>query len=217
MTAQSGNTLTLAGSGNYDIADNWGYFIQNHPATLDQRGEWYYNPANKTIRLYDDQTNPNSQSVTATAFNEGINLSSASFVTVRNLKITQTLATGLLATNSSNLTVSNVDITLSGEDALRVQGSGQQLVLENSLIEDANNNGVDIATYQNVTFRGNTIRRIGLVPGRGKSGDGTYLGFQSASTANTLIENNVLDNIGYNALTSRPEPPFSATRSVTSA
>ncbi|GAB3786441.1 hypothetical protein GCM10028818_49850 [Spirosoma horti] len=200
ITGQSGNTFTLISAGNYDLADNWGYFIQNHPATLDQRGEWYYNPANKTIRLYDDQTNPNSQSVTATVFNEGVSISSASFVRVRNLKITQTGATGLLATNSSNLTISNVDITLSGEDALRVQGSGQQLVLENNLIEDANNNGVDIATYQNVTFRGNTIRRIGLVPGRGKSGDGMYVGFQSASTANTLIENNVLDNIGYNAL-----------------
>ena len=200
ITGQSGNTLTLVGSGNYDITDNWGYFIQNHPATLDQRGEWYYNPAAKTIRLYDDQANPNSQSITATAFSEGVSISSASFVTVRNLKITQTVATGLLATNSSNLTISNVDITLSGEDALRVQGNGQQLLLENNLIEDANNNGVDIGTYQNVTFRGNTIRRIGLMPGRGKSGDGTYVGFQSASTANTLIENNVLENIGYNAL-----------------
>ncbi|AKD56212.1 glycoside hydrolase [Spirosoma radiotolerans] len=200
ITAQSGNTLTLAGSGNYDIADNWGYFIQNHPATLDQRGEWYYNPTKKTIQLYDDQTNPNGQLITATAFNEGISVSSASFVTIRNLKITQTLATGLSVTNSSNLTISNIDITQSGEDALRVQGSGQQLLLENNLIEDANNNGVDIGSYQNVTFRGNTLRRIGLIPGRGKSGDGTYVGFQSASTANTLIENNVIDNIGYNAL-----------------
>ncbi|GAB3805623.1 hypothetical protein GCM10028819_39220 [Spirosoma humi] len=200
ITAQSGNTLTLVGSGNYDITDKWGYFIQNHPATLDQRGEWYYNPATKTIRLYDDQANPNSQSITATAFREGVSVSSASFVTVRNLKITQTLETGLLVTNSSNLTISNVDITLSGEDALRVQGTGKQLLLENNLIEDANNNGIDIAGYQNVTVRGNTLRRIGLIPGRGKSGDGTYVGFQSASTANTLIENNVLDNIGYNAL-----------------
>lgn len=200
ITAQSGNTLTLAGSGNYDIADNWGYFIQNHRSTLDQRGEWFYNPTTKTILLYDDQANPSNQSVTATAYSEGISISSASFVTVRNLKITQTLATGLLVTNSSNLTISNVDITQSGEDALRIQGTGQQLLLENNLIEDANNNGVDIAAYQNVTFRGNSLRRIGVIPGRGKSGDGTYVGFQSASTANTLIENNVLDNIGYNAL-----------------
>lgn len=200
ITSQSGNTLTLVSSGTYDITDNWGYFIQNHRSTLDQRGEWFYNPATKTIFLYDDQTNPNSQSVAATVFSEGTSVSSASFITIRNLKITQTLATGLLATNSSNLTVSNVDITQSGEDALCIQGAGQQLLLENNLIEDANNNGVVIAAYQNVTFRGNTLRRVGLIPGLGKSGDGTYVGFQSASTANTLIENNVLDNIGYNAL-----------------
>ncbi len=200
ITGQNGNTLTLVEAGNYDIANNWGYFIQNHPATLDQTGEWYYNPANKTILLYDSQANPNNQVITATAFSEGINLSAVSYVTIRNLKITQTLANGLLATNSSNLILSNTDITQSGEDGITIKGSGQQLLVENNLIEDANNNGVAIETYQNVTFRGNTIRRVGLLPGQGKSGDGSYVGFQSASTANTLIENNVLDNIGYNAL-----------------
>ena len=200
ITGQTGNTLTIVGGGNYDISDNWGYFIQNHPATLDQTGEWYYNPTNKTIQLYDSQANPNSQVITATTFSEGINLSSVSYITIRNLQVTQTLATGLLATNSSNIAISNTDITQSGEDGISIKGNGQQMLFENNLIEEANNNGVAIETYQNITFRGNTIRRIGLIPGRGKSGDGTYVGFQSASTANTLIENNVLENIGYNAL-----------------
>ncbi len=200
ITGQSGNTLTLNGSGSYDVSDNWGYFIQNHPATLDQRGEWYYNPANKTIQLYDNQSSPNSQAITVTANNEAVNLSDLSFVSVRNLQLTQTLSTGLLITNSSNVVIANNDITQSGEDGISIQGNGNQVLLESNLIENANNNGVTIATYQNVTFRGNTIRAIGLIPGRGKSGDGTYVGFQSACTANTLIENNILDNIGYNAL-----------------
>lgn len=200
ITGQTGNTLNLAGSGNYDISDNWGYFIQNHPATLDQPGEWYYDPTTKTILLYDSQTNPNDQVHTATVFAEAVRLSGVSFVNIRNLHITQTLATGLLADDGSNLVFADNDITQSGEDGITIRGNGSQIVLENNLIENINNNGVGIAAYQNVTVRGNIIRRIGLTAGRGKSGDGTYVGFQSASTANTLIENNVFDNIGYNAL-----------------
>ena len=200
ITGQVDKTFTLASSGSYDISDNWGYFIQNHPATLDQTGEWYYNPANKKIQLYDSQSNPNSQAITATVFTEGVNLSTVSYVTVRNLQITQTLSTGLSIINSSNLTISNNDIVQSGEDGILIQGNGNQILMDNNLIENANNNGVAISTYQNVTFRNNTIRYVGIVPGRGKSGDGTYVGFQSACTANTLIENNVLDNIGYVAL-----------------
>ena len=200
ITGQTGNTLNVAGSGNYDISDNWGYFIQNHPATLDQPGEWYYNPADKTVLLYDNQNNPNDQPLTATVAAEAVTLSGASFVSIRNLHITQALATGLLVENGSNLIIADNEVTQSGEDGISFRGNGSQVVLENNLIDDINNNGVGISAYQNITVRGNTIRRIGLVPGRGKSGDGTYVGFQSASTANTLIENNVFDNIGYNAL-----------------
>ncbi|SFF26733.1 PA14 domain-containing protein [Spirosoma endophyticum] len=200
ITGQNGNTLSLDGSGTYDISDNWGYFIQNHPATLDQAGEWYYSPATKKIQVYDTQSSPNGHTITATVFSEAVNLSNVSNVTIRNVQITQAVACDLLITNGSNLVITNNDITQSGEDGILLKGSGSQVLLENNLIEDINNNGVDISPYQNVTFRGNTIRRIGLFAGRGKSGDGTYVGFQSATTANTLIENNVLDNIGYNAL-----------------
>ncbi|WP_460985479.1 NPCBM/NEW2 domain-containing protein [Spirosoma fluminis] len=199
ITQQSGNTLSISYDSGYEPANNWGYFIQNHPATLDQNGEWYYNAGSKKIQLYSDQ-NPNGQSITATAYGEGVSLSNVNYVTVRNVQITQTLNTGLAVTNSSNLVFSGVEITRSGEDGVVIAGSGNNVLMENGLIEDVNNNGFTIQTYQNFTFRGNIVRRIGLVPGQGKSGDGTYTGFQSACTANTLIENNVVDNIGYNAV-----------------
>ncbi|GAB3756455.1 PA14 domain-containing protein [Spirosoma pomorum] len=200
ITGQSGNTLNLDGSGTYDVTNNWGYFIQNHPATLDQRGEWYYDPSSKTIRLFDNQSNPNEQLIAATAYAQGIAINNAPNTTIRNLQITQSASTGLLVTNSSNLVISGNDITQSGEDALVIQGNGSQVLIENNLIDNANNNGVTIGGYQNVTFRRNIVRNIGLFPGRGKSGDGNYVGFQSATTANTMIENNVISNIGYNAL-----------------
>ncbi|ADB40331.1 NPCBM/NEW2 domain-containing protein [Spirosoma linguale] len=200
ITQQNGNTLTLANNSSYNLADGWGYFIQNHPATLDQVGEWYYNPADKTIQLFDNQRNPNTQLITATTFSEGIKLTNVSYVTVRNVEITETLSSGIAVTGGSNFTFSGNDITNSGEDGVTIIGSGNTVVAENNLIEDANSSGFYIGPYQNFTFRGNTLRRIGTLPGRGKSGDGTYSALQSLCTGNTLIENNVVDNIGYNGI-----------------
>ncbi len=82
-----------------------------------------------------------------------------------------------------------------------MSGAASTVLAENNLIEDSNNTGFTIQPYQNFTFRGNTIRRAGVVPGRGQSGDGGYSGLQSLCTANSLIENNTLDNIGYNGVT----------------
>ncbi|WP_461071835.1 NPCBM/NEW2 domain-containing protein [Spirosoma horti] len=200
ITQQNGNTLSLNNSSSYDLADGWGFFIQNHPATLDQVGEWYYDSSSKKIRLFDNQNNPNSQLITATAFNEGINLTNVSGITVRNVKITETLSTGLAVNGGSNFVFSGNDITNSGEDGITIIGSGNNVVAENNLFEDANSSGLYIGPYQNFTFRGNTLRRIGLIPGRGKSGDGTYSALQALCTSNTLIENNVVDNVGYNGI-----------------
>ncbi|AUD01461.1 PA14 domain-containing protein [Spirosoma pollinicola] len=199
ITQQNGNTLTLSNNSSYDLADGWGYFIQNHPATLDQVGEWYYNPSTKTIRLFDNQNNPNNQTITATN-SDGISLNNSSYITVHNIKITETLGTGVSVNGGSNITLSGDDITNSGEDAVAIIGSNNTILAENNLIEDANSSGFYIGPYQNFTFRGNTLRRIGILPGRGKSGDGTYSAVQSLCTGNTLIENNLVDNVGYNGI-----------------
>ncbi|WP_254448480.1 right-handed parallel beta-helix repeat-containing protein [Spirosoma rhododendri] len=197
IAQQNGNTLSLAGSTTYEPTDGWGYFIQNHPATLDQVGEWYYNPSDKTIRLFDNQNNPNNQSIALTTAGEGINLTNVNNVTVRNVKVTQTLSSGVLSVNGNGIALSGNDITNSGENAVFFNGSGSGITVENNLLEDANNSGLTIQSFQNFTFRGNTVQRIGLVPGRGVNGDGSYSGLQSSCPANSLIEYNVFDNIGY--------------------
>ena len=102
--------------------------------------------------------------MTATAFGEGVNLTNSSSVTVRNLQITQTLTAGLAANGGSNLTFSGNDITASGFNGINVSGAASTVLAENNLIEDSNNTGFTIQPYQNFTFRGNTIRRAGVVP-----------------------------------------------------
>ena len=202
IDAQYGDALNLLNNtSNYYPGDGWGYFIQNHPATLDQNNEWYYNPANKTVRLYSSVTNPNSQTIEATVTDKGVDLANVSNVALRNLKITQTLSVGIAVSNASSFSLTNLDVTHSGEDGILVLGSGTNMLLENSTIIDVNNNGMLIDPYQNVTIRGNTMRRVGVMPGRGKGGDGQYNGLASAANQNVLIENNTIDSVGYNGIT----------------
>lgn len=199
ITRQEGNTLSLKNTSTYNLTDGWGFFIQNHPATLDQAGEWYYNPTTKTILLY-SPTNPNTQIITATAFDETVRLENAAHVTIQNLTITQARHTNLYARNVTGLRLLANDITSAGEDGVRIEGTGSNVLVEKNRLLDINNNGFLVGPYQNVTFRGNTIRRVGLLPGQGKSGDGQFTGFQSFADQNTVIENNVIDSVGYNGL-----------------
>lgn len=196
ITKQIGNTFTLSNPSTYQLTDGWGYFIQNHPATLDQPGEWYYNPATQIIR-YHDRKDPNGQQITATSTDRVVDMADVAYISLQNLHITQGRTTNLFAMNVRNLTLSNNDFTEAGEDGVVVQGVGNTILIDNNTITEVNNNGVYIGAYTHVTFRRNTLRRVGLLPGRGKSGDGQFTGFQSIALQNTLIENNVIDSVGY--------------------
>ncbi|RYF74386.1 MAG: right-handed parallel beta-helix repeat-containing protein, partial [Cytophagaceae bacterium] len=201
ITSQTGDTLNVVNNSNYTPVDGWGYFIQNHPATLDQDGEWYYDAVKKTVRLFSGQLNPNTSLITATIQSRGIDVVNSTNIRIANLTITQTLNEGISATNVSSFTLVNNEVTNSGEDGINIKGSGRSILIDNNHIWDVNNNGVRIDGYKSVTFQNNSLRRIGLVAGRGKSGDGQYNGLQSTADENVLIEHNLIDSIGYNGLT----------------
>ena len=198
---QDGDALNLSYQSNYAPTDGGGFFLQNHPATLDQQGEWYYNPTTKIVQLYSASGSPNTHLLTATTRGRAVDINNVSYVSLRNLTLTQTLNTSFYSNDVSNLTLEGLDITNSGEDGIVISGSGSTIHLDKIKILDANNNGLQIDAYQNFTLQNSTIRRIGAVTGRGKGGDGMYNGVKSGANLHVLIEHNVLDSIGYNGIT----------------
>ncbi|MVM39572.1 hypothetical protein GO730_21465 [Spirosoma sp. HMF3257] len=200
ITQQSSNTLTLTNTSAYNLTDQFGYFIQNHPATLDQQGEWYYDPSTKIITLYSNPIDPNTQTISVTTFSKGATALGRANITFNNLRIIETLNYGLYIENCSNITVTNCEVINSGENGVWFSGSGNTISFLNNLIKDSNNNGFQIDTYSNFTFQGNTIRRTALSPGRGKSGDSQYNAFIAFCLTGTLIESNTIDSTGYTAL-----------------
>ncbi|AUD00355.1 hypothetical protein CWM47_00080 [Spirosoma pollinicola] len=198
---QYGDALNLFNYSTYTPKDNSEYFFQNHPATLDRQGEWCYTSANKSLQVYDTTGCINDRVITATVSARAVDIANSSYLSLRNLQITQTLNTNVFTQNVSNLTLINLDITNAGEDGLAITGSGTNLLLENNTVTNVNNNGISIDTYQTVTLKGNTIRAIGAVTGRGKSGDGMYNGVASKANKAVSIENNTIDSVGYNGIT----------------
>ncbi|GAB4012827.1 hypothetical protein GCM10028808_30230 [Spirosoma migulaei] len=198
---QYGDALNLFNYSNYTPRDNSEYFFQNHPATLDRNGEWCYDSVSKKLLLYDNQGILPSQVLTVTVNSRGIEMANVSNIKLLNLHCTETLNTNITAQNVSNLSLINLDITNAGEDGITINGSGKNIVIENNRMATVNNNGISIDAYQTVTFKGNSLHSIGTVPGRGKSGDGQYNGIASNANQAVLIENNVIDSIGYNGIT----------------
>jgi parallel beta-helix repeat protein len=201
ISGQVSNSLSLSYTSNYAPVEGWGFFIQNHPATLDQNGEWYYNPAQRQLYLYSSTGIPAATTITATAFDRAIDAKNVSNVAIQKLTISQAKTTNLFAENVANFSVKNCQLQQAGEDGMVVEGTGTDLTIEGNTIADINNNGVVIGPYRRVAFRDNLVRRIAVWPGRGRSGDGQYNGIQSIADEDVTIERNRIDSVGYSGIT----------------
>ncbi|WP_288425630.1 right-handed parallel beta-helix repeat-containing protein [uncultured Spirosoma sp.] len=199
ITQQNSNTLTLSNSSIYQLADNFGFFIQNNLATLDKQGEWYYNSSTKTIYLYNSIGSPNDQQIRASISSIGVDIRGQSNIVVQNIQTKEQLNYGIYCENGINITLRNCLIASQGENGVWFSGSGNTVLVENNEIHDINNNGFQIDQYTNFIFRGNNLNRIAVSPGRGKSGDAQYIGALLYSTQST-IESNTIDSTGYSAL-----------------
>jgi uncharacterized repeat protein (TIGR01451 family) len=201
VTQQNSSTLTLNSNSVYDLVDGAGFFIQDHPATLNQNGEWFYDKNNKSLVLYYNLGNPNNQNITATALDYGIYALSQSNVIIDNVHVTQSVRSNLFFIGVTSFSVTNSSVTNSGENAVYFAGTGSSIIFQNNLISKTNNNAFQVDQYNNFIFRNNTIRNTATEPGRGKSGDAQYIGLQAYST-NTTIENNTFDSLGYHGIIS---------------
>ena len=195
ITSSTKGKITFASSPSNGLDDGYGYFIQNDLKTLDQLGEWYYNPAVKKLYVYFGNTAPATYNVQVSAINNLIE-PKASYVVIDNLTIMGANQFGVFNdwANYKNLTVKNSQILFSGVDGIQLSGR-IKFVLENSLIANSNCKAVNLNYNDpNATIRGNTIRNSGIYPGM-ISNTQAY-GILSFSKGLTAEYNNIT-NTGY--------------------
>lgn len=196
LTLNQGLSCLVEGWG---TCAGWGYFINNSLNTLDQDGEWYYDPAIRRVYLYSTAGLP--AGVEGSVIQEqddnlvqgGINLSDGSttaYVIIDNIEVKNWFNHGIGTPGGMygdiyhDITVQNV--TIKDPDAMGVNLSswlerpsngrkglrgGYNMTFLHNLIDGANHFGIS-GYFAASTFEDNTIENIALIANLGQSGMG---------------------------------------------
>jgi hypothetical protein len=198
VVGSSGTTLTLNESIDCRGATcvGWGFFIQNHLATVDEDGEWYHDAASNRVYMCSPGGVPGGIEGSVvldldTRFIGGVMIGAgAEHVRVENLLITRWFNHGVGAAGSMqgdvyhdiafvNNTIRDVDAAgvmlntwiwnaANGRDGLR---GGYGMVFSGNTIDGANHFGITGYPHTS-TFEHNEIRNIGLIANLNLSGMG---------------------------------------------
>ena len=169
----------------------WGYFLNNHPGTLDQDGEWYYDEGTGQVYLYSSGGVPSSiegsvilDDSSSASSHGGVMLSHtppASYVIVDNLGVENWFSHGMSALSSirddiyhhitvRNSTIRNVDAAgvrlrtwvWSADNGRDGHRGGHHMTFTGNVIDGANHFGVT-GYFSNSRFEDNEIRNVALI------------------------------------------------------
>jgi parallel beta-helix repeat protein len=202
VTSHSGGSISYNTASSYNGKKGYGYFIQNHPATLDSFGEWYYNKSTKKLRVYFGSNSPSSYRVKASRRETGVTFNRNGYLKFDNLTFEGYNFRTFDVERTTDVSVINCQISFSGTDA--VYGFyTRNFKLENSEINNTFNNAVSMAwECPGVSIRNNQVRNVGYLAGMGQSGNLTYQAILVIGH-NVMIENNSIINTGYVPLSFR--------------
>ncbi len=201
ITVHYGNTLNFTSPTGHQLIDGYGYFIQNSPLTLDQTGEWYYNPSTKKLRMYFGSANPTAYSVMASSVDTLVFINNKSYITFHNISFRGGDVAAFQLNNSSNIRIQNSDIDYTGLDGVSAENS-PYLSIANCTVNHSNNSGIRL--YQGssyATIKSNTVKNSGIIPGMGSSNNQQHDGIYVDASPSNAIELNTVDSSGYCGIT----------------
>jgi parallel beta-helix repeat protein len=187
-----GDTLTIRPC-SYNIDREFGFFIKNHPRTLDRPGEWYFNRKSHKIMFYSVK-NPEALDITVPIIESLVSIPGQKYITIENLVLKGSLGNALVADRSANITIRNSEFIHSGENAV-LATKCYKLLFEGNKVLDANNLGIEFQSCNGTVVRQNTIKNVGINPAVGSNGI-SFIGIGIEGVSN-LLEYNRIDSIGY--------------------
>lgn len=198
----SGKTISYNNfpAANFSPSPGYGYFIQNHPNTLDKFGEWYYNPQTKKMRVHFGNSSPSSHHVEVSTKDYLVrNSTTVRHITFDNLHFRgANRGAFFLGKSGSDVTVKNSDIEFSGVNGVEIEGISN-FRLEKSTILNTSNSGLVLKTSKGAVIKDNLIKDTFLFPGHGQNGNSNGVGIRTDSDDN-LIEYNHVINTGYSGI-----------------
>ena len=201
ITSHSGNTINYNSQSPYGALPNFGYFIQNHPGTLDVEGEWYYKRNEGKFGMLFPSGNPNSFKVQVSSVQTLVSIINQGNIVFENLSFQGPNIAAFDMINALNVRISGCDIWYSGVNAVNGKDCNG-VTIENCDINRTNNVALNFDYCANTRMTGNRINNSGITPGMGMGDSGSYEGIV-ISGDNVLIDHNSIENTGYIAITFR--------------
>ena len=197
--SHSGQTITLNINTGYEITDNFGYFFQNHPAALDQDGEWCYLASSKRIRIFSN-TDPNSKVIKVANTDKYFDISAKSFIVIDGLTMLGAKTSAANFSTATYCTIKNCDFLASGLGAIVIKGSSDSISIINNTFNNTQSNCITATGYagNRIVIKGNAIKNTGTTPGMVESGQ-NGVGISTSGVGATL-ERNTIDSTGYVAI-----------------
>jgi len=192
ISSHSGSTVNYQSESGYHATDKYGYFLQNHPAALDQEGEWYFQ--NGRLGIYAN-SNPSGLSVDASVVPTLVQLYQRSYIVFSSLDFVGANQTAIKINQGQNITFADCNIRNSGENAVDASDVHALKILRSEILSTANV-ALNITNCHSTVLQNNTVANTGTVAGMGKSGDGTYTALLISGDNNT-VEGNKIENTGY--------------------
>lgn len=199
VTGHSGGTLTYANpSGGETPHNNYGYFIQNDPRTLDQLGEWYFNSSSKNLQMYFGTATPSSYSIKASTIETLLTIDTKSYINVSNIAFEGANGMTVYVNNTNNINFTGCDISNAGQMGIMFQNVANIVVdgcTTNHILSNAlklNNSHVSNAVVKNCV-----IKNTGTLRGMGLNAGHSYKGIIAFGLSNVTISYNRVDTTGF--------------------
>lgn len=200
VTKHSGGTLTYGNSLMYPLRSGYGYFLQNSLKTLDQVGEWYYNPSTKKVSVFFGSESPASFKVQVSAIDALVN-AQGNHIVLENLSLMGANQYGITSTdyNRDGLLVKDCYLRYSGVDGVYLLGRAN-FTMERCTVLNSNSSAIKpLYNNPNTILRNNYIRDSGVQPGMGYNDDQSYSAIYKG-TDGLIAEYNTIINTGYMAI-----------------
>lgn len=196
ITSQSGGTINFSAT-TYTPEVGNGFFIQNDVRTLDQQNEWYFNPSTDKVRVY-STTQPTNFKIASV---ENLLTISANYVVVDGLSFeganTYAITGDASHTPRTGATIQNCAFNFIGKHAVeRLRAS--TFLIDNNTVSNTNTGAFTADYVTGLTITNNTIENTGLLPGMGRTVDGSI---SLAWSNSVLVQGNSVQNVGYHGIT----------------
>lgn len=214
IESQAGETLYLKTETACEPSNNFGFFIQNDPKTLDRQNEWYYDPTTKKIRVYSLGMPSDVKVASVENLIEftggwspatGVNTAFGCYCAIEDLSFVGANGCGIYIwkhwwVKLHDVKIQNSSFRFSGIDAISMDAD--KITIEGNTISDSNAQAVDLDRSTNFTLKNNTITNSGVLVGMAPD-NGTFSAVSISGGTNSnssVVEYNVIKNTAHDPI-----------------